>query len=560
MKKVTLFITISCSLFTIHCFSQAPNWLWGRDAICSPNGGGLAFAIAKDGAGNIYHTGIFGDTITYGSNSYYDTDTGFSATYIAKYDSSGNILWARSSGGPGAAIVSAITVDGAANVYITGYYLGGSVSFGPYTLDTTDYDGIFMAKYDSSGNVLWAVICDSSSIGYPYGITTDLANNVYLTGTIYSPTIKFGNHILNNNGLVNLFIVKYDSAAHVIWAKKAGETGIDKTYGITSDTLGNEYVTGYFNSPQIVFGNDTLHNLGNHNVFIAKYDSSGNALWGRSGGGIYGEMGLTIASDKNNSEYIAGFFTSPTVTFGTDTLTSPGGETMFLAKYDAAGNIRWLTSSANGFNCNCFPYDVAVDQHSNPVVIGLLGYPMIGQVTFDTTILNPPPDSHNPMYIVKYDSAGHSLWGKIVILGGGDDNTNGGVICDSNNIYICAEFETNPLVFRNDSLYNYGIHSPFLAKLGHLDNVGIPEIEQHNSVSIFPNPNDGNFTIYNMGFTNYDLQITDLSGREVYHQSIINNSSHKTQIDISDLSNGIYFWKVINYNQIIGVGKVSLIK
>jgi len=567
MNKAFLFIIINCSLLTINCFAQSPSWVWGKDAVCSPNGGGLAYAIAKDNSGHIYHTGIFGDSITFGTNTYYDTDTGFSATYLVKYDTAGNLIWARSSGGPGAAIVSAITTDGASNIYITGYYLGGSVSFGAFTLDTTDYDGIFMAKYDSAGNVLWAVICDSSSIGYPYGIATDLANNVYLTGTIYSPTIKFGPYSLTNNGLVNYFVVKYDSSAHVIWARKAGETGIDKTYGIVTDTIGNEYITGYFNSHQIVIGPDTLTNLGTHNVFIAKYDSSGNALWARGGGGIYGDMGLSIATDKRDNEYVTGQFTSPTINFGNDTLTTPGGETMFLVKYDASGNVQWATSSVNNFNCNCFPYNVAVDLNSNPVVIGCLGYPQVGLVTFDTTALNPPPDTHNPMYIVRYNSSGHSLWGKILVIGGGDDNTNGGVLYDANNIYICAEFETTPLVFNNDSLYNLGIHTPFLAKLEYNGNVGISNIEEHQNISIYPNPNDGNFTIaYHLSnnsqfsILNSQFIITDVMGREVHHQPITPNSSLLIQINISDLNNGIYFWKMISNNHILDNGKIVIIK
>jgi hypothetical protein len=87
---------------------------------------------------------------------------------------------------------------------------------------------------------------------------------------------------------------------------------------------------------------------------------------------------------------------------------------------------------------------------------------------------------------------------------------------------------------------------------------GINEISASGSITIYPNPNDGNFTITQTGpaRAGYELGIYDVMGREVYIESI--NNSSQTAINISNLSDGIYFWKVISERGIIDKGKIVI--
>src|ERR1017187_5674730 len=125
MIKYKLFIIVICtfftfhfSLFTFHCKAQVLAWQWGRDAVDQPQGGGMAIAVTKDPSGNLVSTGIIKDSITFGSTLLVNTDTGFSATYVVKYDINGNLLWAKQNGGPGGTITSAIATDLNGNVYV----------------------------------------------------------------------------------------------------------------------------------------------------------------------------------------------------------------------------------------------------------------------------------------------------------------------------------------------------------------------------------------------------------------------------------------------------------
>ena len=121
----------------------------------------LATAIAKDSLDNIYITGSFGSTVDFdpGSGTANLTSAGSSDIFIAKYDVNGNYVWAKGMGGTGFEIGNSIGLDSVGNIYITGNFKG-TADFDPNLgtanlISTTSYN-IFVAKYDNSGNYLWA--------------------------------------------------------------------------------------------------------------------------------------------------------------------------------------------------------------------------------------------------------------------------------------------------------------------------------------------------------------------------------------------------------------------
>ena len=130
---------------------------------------------------------------------------------------------------------------------------------------------------------------------YDYGrsIAVDANGNSYVTGYFYSSTITFGLTTLTNSGVYSdIFVVKYDSSGNVVWAKNTGGTNEDKGYGIAVDAIGNSYVTGWFSSSTITFGSTTLTNSGSDDIFVVKYDSSGNVMRAKSAGGTSNDLDM----------------------------------------------------------------------------------------------------------------------------------------------------------------------------------------------------------------------------------------------------------------------------
>ncbi|MFM5983559.1 MAG: SBBP repeat-containing protein [Sphaerospermopsis kisseleviana] len=288
--------------------------------------------ITVDNLGNTYATGFFFDPATFGNITL--TSTGLGDAFITKLDSSGNFLWAQKFGGASYDIAMGISVDSSGNSYVTGSF-SDTATFGDIALTSAGSDDAFITKLDSSGKFLWAQKFGGTSYDYGEGIASDGAGNSYITG-YFSDTATFGDITLTSAGGSDGFITKLDSSGKFLWAKKLGGTSYDSAHGITVDSSGNTYITGSFNGIA-TFGNITLTSTGNDNAFITKLDSSGKFLWAQKFDSIFCEAnGITV--DSSGNIYVTGYF-SDTATFVNITLTSAGDSDAFVAKLDSNGKF-----------------------------------------------------------------------------------------------------------------------------------------------------------------------------------------------------------------------------
>lgn len=365
-------------------YDACGNVLWAKRA------GGIwldaGFSVSADAGGNVFVTGMFSSSIIiFGSTTLTHTGaTGNGDVFIAKYDPNGNVLWAKSAGGTSNDDGSSVSVDTGGNVFVTGRF-EGSITFGSTTLSNAgrgSRDDIFIAKYDANGTMLWAKSAGGSGYDYSGTSSADIGGNLFVTGMFGSPAITFGTTTLINAGIYNVFIAKYDANGNVLWAQCAGGTGIDAGFSVSADPGGNVYVTGYFKSPTITFGTTTLISAGGYDVFIAKYDASGNVLWAQSAGGTSDDAGYSVSADAGGNVFVTGGFFSSDITFGSTTLTPPIGSRapMFIVKYDAVGNVLCASAIASGgddkISVSAGPYNLSGNAYIegdfdvNPFIVG----------------------------------------------------------------------------------------------------------------------------------------------------------------------------------------------
>ncbi len=193
------------------------NYLWGNSigSANSDNGKG----VVVDDAGNTYITGFFSGTADFdpGPDTSNLTSAGGIDIFYAKYDSGGNYLWARSIGDTLNDYSYGIDVDNMGNTYITGYY-EGITDFDPGT-DTVNlsssggYD-LFFAKYDTTGNYVWAQRAGGVGLDAGRSIALDDSGHVYLTG-FFGDTVDFDPGADTANlmsvGFSDIFIGKYSN-------------------------------------------------------------------------------------------------------------------------------------------------------------------------------------------------------------------------------------------------------------------------------------------------------------------------------------------------------------
>jgi hypothetical protein len=234
--------------------------IWARGAIASWSS--QALSVTTDREENVFITGKFTGSIPF--DTYVLSSSGSDDFFIAKYDSSGAVLWASSAGGTGADNGFGIVTDTSGNSIVVGNSGSSSVTFGGLALSNPK---IFTAKYDPDGNVIWAKKIGSASAIKSYAQAIDSNNDTYITGTI-GGTTTIGSTTLTGAGL---FAAKYNSSGGVIWAKKTGSSSNDAGQGIALDSKGNVYITGSFWSGAIVFGNVLQNSYSNYpEIFVAR--------------------------------------------------------------------------------------------------------------------------------------------------------------------------------------------------------------------------------------------------------------------------------------------------
>jgi hypothetical protein len=123
---------------------------------------------------------------------------------------------------------NSVSTDVNGNVFATGQYYGSSITFGSITLIGAGGLDAFIIKYDANGNVLWAKSVGGIADDYGFSVSTDANGNVFVAGLFESPTITFGSIVLTNTSSANddMFIVKYDSNGNVLWANLNQRWGI----------------------------------------------------------------------------------------------------------------------------------------------------------------------------------------------------------------------------------------------------------------------------------------------------------------------------------------------
>lgn len=458
MKKTAKTITlIILSLVCSSLSAQTPNWVWAKNS--GNSGNDRVNRTATDAFGNLYVAGYYNSpTITFGATTL--TNLGGNDIFVVKYDPFGNVIWAKGAGGSGIEIFESVTVDASGNVYLTGYYSSSSLSFGTVTISNLGATDLFIVKYDASGNVIWAK--GEGSVGYDYGkrISTDLTGNVYVTGFYDSPSVSFGTYTLTNTGGTDMFIVKYDHLGNILWAKNEGGTTWDYAHNTTTDSHRNVYVTGYYASSSITFGTYTLTNTGVYDMFIVKYDSTGNVLWAKSEGGTGDDEIWSTTSDAADNLYITGFYSSPSITFGSTLLNNAGNEDAFIVKYNASGNVLWAKRIGGaGYDES---WGSASDAAGNIYVTGYYSY----AIALGTTTLTNPDNTGNTadLFIVKYDAAGNILWAK-GSGNSGDDFGSSASADNSGNIYVAGSYDHPTINFGATTLTNGGNYDVFVAKL-----------------------------------------------------------------------------------------------
>lgn len=337
--------------------------------------------------------------------------------------------WVDSAGGDISDRGRDIITDSEGNAYVTGFF-HRVITFGNITLTGFSWwaPSVFIAKSDSSGNWLWAVAAGGSMGARGSALALDSEGNLYISGHFYD-TITIGTTTLISSGSADIFVAKLNSNGIWQWAVRAGSTSYCYGNGLAVDSDDNLYLSGSF-TDTADFGDFSVTSMGGQDIYLAKLDTDGNWLWVRRGGGSQTASGTEVALDSNDNIYISGNFYGSGF-FGNTLLTSNGITDVFIAKLNGNGEWIWA-ESGGGPNMNTV-YSIAVDTEDYVYIGGRFR----STASFGNTELISAGSSD--AFVAKIDSAGNWQWAS---RAGGPDSCDAyGLAVDSdNNVYVTGGF------------------------------------------------------------------------------------------------------------------------
>jgi nitrogen regulatory protein PII-like uncharacterized protein len=300
--------------------------------------------------------------------------------------------------------------------------------------------------------------------------------------------------LTRSNSSTDAFITKYTTTGRVAWAARISSTGTDISQSVATDSVGNIYVLGQYNTGALnpsgtlsFFNTDgtpsaiTLQSITNTtDVFLAKYSPLGQIQWATRIAGSGEEIPYKVIVDRSDNILVVGTFTSfPSVaifnapgTTSTISLDSNGTEQVFVVKYNSSGIALWATrmsgsSVQTGKSIVTDTSDniyVVGDSNSNPITIYNAG-------GGGTSLTLPNAGGSTQGFIVKYNSSGTSVWATRINGVGGTANINDIVIDGANNLCLVGSFFSSRLDFINvgggitlTSLFKTGSQSTFIVK------------------------------------------------------------------------------------------------
>jgi len=281
--------------------------------------------------------------------------------------------WAKRIGGIGDEQARKTAVDVCGNIYVTGWFSSSTLTIGSTMLTNAGGRDAFIAKYDPSGNVMWAKSIGAEGDELPRGITAQGQGNVYVTGIFTSSSVAIGSANLANSGIQSGFTARMDAQGNVIWATGIGGSGSLYTFSCVTDSSGICHVVGRFSPNDTVrIGSTSLISTVGERAFLATYDSLGNALWAR-GFGESGSIAATdVAVDGSGNTYLGGYFYSDTLAIDTITLVQSGihtgGGDAYIAEYDQNGNVK--SARIFGGSGNISAWGITADGFGNSYVAG----------------------------------------------------------------------------------------------------------------------------------------------------------------------------------------------
>lgn len=315
------------------------NPIWSKHFGDSSNQ--YASKIIVDADDNIYFLGRMFGNVDFGGGML--TTEGTDDIVIVKLDGDGKHLWSRVFGSDDPDRAERIAVDGEGNLLMTGAFgAGADFGAGPYV--SQGLRDAFVLKLDGvTGDHMFSVPLGGVGDDYGFGIGATANNDIIATGR-FSDTLDYG-PTLHSAGLRDIYLAKFDSGGNLMWLEGFGGAGEDGPHDLMIDPATDDILLTGFMAETMNFGGPDLVSAGERDMFMARLDANAGHIWSSRHGDAIDQFTsnfehnawLTLDIDSNGDVLLGGSLFG-SAEFGA-TLLSANGESpdIFFVRFAADG-------------------------------------------------------------------------------------------------------------------------------------------------------------------------------------------------------------------------------
>lgn len=444
--------------------------------------------------------------------------------FLAELDHNGNAIWVKNPSKYFNGFF--VKKDAANNLYVAGNFNGGATittTSGDVNLQSNDGD-VFLAKFNQQGDIIWIRQSKSSNAAYINGLELDKSGNPVISGYFFK-TLGFSSDSLISRGDKDIFVAKYDASGNFSWLKQIGGTAADAPSCMTATPSGMIIMAGLYNDNAQFDKQVAPANNGSVGYITELDPQNGSFHWIQTDPKVF--VNLISTADKQNY-YVNVVFTG-TLTAGSHSITTPGLAGAVI-KMDTAFNRLSV------YSCEVLPGCMAVQQNGSLV--------MGGSFEVSITLGGKKYNSYgeSDIYMLSYDSAGNELW---TLHSGGaniDDLSCISLSADGGTLYISGTVQSGPAKFGTVSVPGNLSGSGFLLTLEATKVSGLASVNTDNSIlNVYPNPAHDMVNVRLNGIKNTTASIYDLQGKLLKTQ-YLQEGDHT--ISLSGIKSGLYLLNV----------------
>lgn len=403
MRSILLLFVLM-NFYYLTAFSQDKSWEWSIQSFSACQN--MAFDMVIDDVNNCYLSGIYDSGEFHIGDSVFSGQDGDFRSFISSFDREGNFRWAVSlqkepEGTFGMVSDCYLAVDSQQNLYVTGKF-DFSIDFGDTILYSLGYWDVFISKYDSLGQFVWAYHVGGPSVEQISDIKIDDQDIIYVALSHSRPS--FDNYaVFGDNDTTVYFhnacasVLSLHTDATFSWLS----CGTSYTEVITDDLVldkENQLYAHFFIFDEFIFNGDTItDDLEPYTHLVVPYDATGKP-------GEYRKFSqywvLDMVIDSQGDFITTGVIDEPIIILG-DTL-NPGHYDQLLVKYDHQMEPKWYITFPNSSSMLDFVLDLDRDD-------GIyISAPFEGDLALGDTILQSIGTMAS--FIAKLDPSGNLNW------------------------------------------------------------------------------------------------------------------------------------------------------